>query len=407
MRAVRRFSVLILAMLLAFGAWTAARAETVLNQGLISSALFRKMRSVQAQIRGGQYSDAATQLGYLQGVTTNAYEAAVVRELSADLYIARGDYSNALANLQPVVQQNILQGSEQRDAQLTLGKLQVAAGQYQAAVDTLHAWLMGQDNPPPDALITVAQAYAQLGQCRQAAPSAKRAIDLTPEPPQEWYQLWISCLYALHDYAGAAEALQALLARFPDQIQYWQQLGQAYAQSGDASKALAVYALMYRQGYIRQPQDYMNLASLYLQNNIPLQAAQVLQEGLQANLLPGSEANYMLLASAWQDAGDADKAVAALGQAVQVAKSGDAYVAQAQIYAQRHEWLAVIDTAKKAITKGSLRRPGRAWLLQGMAQVENNQLDDGANSLREALKYDDSRALAEAWLRYLNSRGTG
>jgi len=407
MSASRRLSVLSLAALSTLSALSAARAETTLNQGLISSALFRKMHSVQAQIRAGQYSDAATQLGYLQGVATNAYESAVVKELTSDLYIARGDYASALATLQPVVQQNALPGSEQREAQLSLGKLQVAAGQYQAGLDTLRTWLSGQDNPPPDALVTVAQAYAQLGQCRQAVPSVKRAIDLTAEPPPEWYQLWISCLYQQNDYATAAEALQALVARFPEQNQYWQQLGEAYAQSGDASKALAVYVLMYRQGFVRQPQDYMNLVSLYLQNNIPQQAAEALQEGLQSNVLPGSEANYMLLASAWQQAGDRDKAVAALGQAVQVAKSGDAYLEQAQIYAARHEWFSVIDSAKKAIAKGSLKRPGRAWLLQGMAQVENNQLDEGANSLREALKYDESRALAEAWLRYLNGRGAG
>lgn len=403
----RRFATLSLTLLLGCGAMVAAHADTTLNQGLISSSLFRKMRSVQNQIRGGQYSDAATQLGYLQGVTGNAYEAAVVKELSADLYIARGDYASALASLQPVVQQNILPDNEQRDAQLTMGKLQVANGQYQAASDTLRAWLLGQDNPPPDALISAAQAYAQLGQCRQAVPSVKRAIDVSAAPPQEWYQLWISCLYEQHDYTGAADALQTVLARFPGQVQYWQQLGQAYAQAGDSSKALAVYALMYRQGLIHQTQDYMNLASLYLQNNIPQQAALVLQEGLQSNVLPGSEANYLLLASAWQDAGDMDKAVAALGQAVQVAKTGDAYVAQAQIYAARHEWFSAIDAAKKAIAKGSLRRPGRAWLLQGLAQVENHQFDEGAASLREALKYDDSRALAEAWLRYLNGRGVG
>ena len=62
-------------------------------------------------------------MSYLQGVTTNAYEAAVVRELTADLYVARADYANALSTLQPVVQQNILPGAEQREAELTLGKL--------------------------------------------------------------------------------------------------------------------------------------------------------------------------------------------------------------------------------------------------------------------------------------------
>ena len=385
----------------------AAMADTILNQGLISSTLFRKMRTVQNLIRSAQFGEAQSQLGYLQGVTTSAYEAAVVRELSADLYIARGDYSAALSALQPVVQQGILPPNEQRSAELTLAKLQVGNGQYQAGLDSMRAWLQGQDTNQPDALITIAQAYAELGQCRQAIPYAKRAVEAVADPQQEWFQLWIVCQYDIHDYVGAADALTAALSRFPDQTQYWQQLGEAYAQSGDDSKALAVYALMYRQGLIREAQDYLTLASLYMRNNVPYQAAQVLQEGLTSSALPATDANYTLLASAWQQAGDTEREVAALTEAVKVAKTGDPYLAQAQVYAGRHEWFSVIDAGKKAIAKGSLRRPGRAWLLVGIAQVQNRQYDDGAASLREALKYDDSRAQAEVWLRYLNSRGVG
>lgn len=384
-----------------------ASADTILNQGLISSAIFRKMRSVQNMIRSGQYSDAQSQLGYLQGVTTSTYEAAVVRELYADYYIARGDYANALSALQPVMQQNILPSNEQRDAELTYGKLLVGNGQYQQGLDAMRSWMQSAQNPGPDALVTLAQAYAQTGQCRQAIPYVKRAIEAASDPRQDWFQLWIACQYDIHDYEGAAEALQATLAKFPDQAQYWQQLGQAYAQSGDNSKALAVYALMYRLGLIRQAQDYLSLATLYMRNGLPFQSAQVLQEGLQAGALPATEANYMLLASAWQSAGDMDRTVATLSEAVKAAKGGDAYVVQAQIYASRHEWLSAIDTAKKALAKGGLKHPGEAWLLQGVAEVQNRQYDDGASALREALKYDESRPQAEAWLRYLSSRGAG
>jgi lipopolysaccharide biosynthesis regulator YciM len=392
---------------LGLGLTTLAAADTILNQGSISSALFRKMHSVQNQIRAGQYPDAAQQLSYLQGVTTNAYEAAVVRELTADLYIARGDFANALSTLQPAVQQNILPGSEQREAQLTLGKLLVANGQYQPGLDMLRNSLQGQENPPPDVLMALAQGYAQSGQCRQAAPEAKRAIDSAADSPSEWYQLLISCLYQEHDYAGAAEQLEAVLSRYPDQTQYWAQLGNAYAQAGDASRALAVYALMYRQGLIRQSQDYLNLASLYAQNSVPYQSALVLQEGLQSGAVAASEANFTLLANAWQDAGDLDRAVAALGEAEKQSKSGDPLVAQAQIYTERHEWFSAIDSAKKAINKGGLKRPGRAWLLQGIAEVQNRQYDEGTAALREAAKYDESRAQAEAWLHYLSVRNSG
>lgn len=384
---------------------TQALADTNLSQGNLSTDVFRRARAAQNAIRGGQYADALSQLNTLQGMAGNAYETAVVKELYSDLAIARGDYAGALGILQPVVQQNVLPPNEQHVAQLALAKLYVSANQYQAAVDMMRIWMGGQENAPPDALITLAQAYAELGQCRQAVPYAKRAVDTASEPPEEWYQLLVACQYETHDYAAAAESLQGLLSRYPEQLQYWQQLGQTYAQMGDNSKALAVYVLMYRQGMVKQPQDYLTLVSLYVQNNVPYQAAQVLQEGMQSGVLPASDANYSLLASVWQDAGDNERAVAALGEAAKVSRTGDAYLAQAQIYAARHEWLSVIDTAKKALAKGSLKRPGNAWLLQGLALVQNRQNDEGATALREALKYDESRSQAEAWLRYLSGRG--
>jgi tetratricopeptide (TPR) repeat protein len=404
----RRRAWLTLLAALLLGSSALCEADTTLNQGLISAAIFRKMRAVQNMIRGGQYSEAVTQLNYLQGVTTSTYEAAVVRELSADLNIARGDYPAALAALQPVVQQNILPPGEQRDAQLALAKLDVAAGQYPAGAELMRSWLLtSQDNQPADALITAAQAYAQLGQCHVAAPYAKRAIDVTSDPPIEWYQLLISCLYDGHDYSGAADALQGLLARFPDQTQYWLQLGESYTQAGDVSRALAVYTLMYRQGQLQNAQDYLNFVSLYMQNGEPFQAAQLLQQSLQAGTIPATEANYTLLASAWVEAKEREKAVAALGEAVKVAQSGEPFLTQAQLYAAHHEWFSVIDTTRKALAKGALKHPGHAWLLQGVALLENRQYDDAATALREAAKYDDTRSQAETWLRYLNVRSAG
>ena len=96
-----------------------------------------------------------------------------------------------------------------------------------------------------------------------------------------------------------------------------------------------------------------------------------------------------------------------MGEAEKQSKSGDAFVSQAQIYTQRHEWFSAIDTAKKAIAKGNLKRPGRAWLLQGIAQVQNRQYDEGTTSLREAAKYDDARTQADAWLHFLAARNGG
>ncbi|MGH8371051.1 MAG: tetratricopeptide repeat protein, partial [Gammaproteobacteria bacterium] len=268
----------------------------------------------------------------------------------------------------------------------------------------VNAYLKADQSPPPDADMLVADIYAGLGQCRSALPYAKRALDNDSSAPESWYQLWIACAYSTKEYSSAVDGLYAALERWPNKADYWRQLGQTYAQDGDDEKALGVFALMYSQGLAQNEQDYLNLVSLYMQNNEPYEAAGVLQKGLDAGIVTVNEDNYDLLAATWLDAKEYDKAITSLGQAAKHAKTGDAYLKQAQLYQQSHEWFSVVSATQRALQKGSLQRPGRAWLLQGVAQAENKQYPEAASALKEASKFEDVRAQAETWLQFVNAR---
>ena len=383
---------------------TAARAGIIVNLGLMSPAIHREVGALQALINAGKYSDALTQLNYLKGVTTNSYEDAVIHELLAQVYQLRGDYRDALPNLERALNAKVMPPVEQQAALLALGKLYVGTGEDQQGIAALQNWLTGEPNPSADALITLATAYAKANQCPQAALYARRAVQQTDAALESWYQLWLGCLYQARDYSGATEALYALLGRWPDKVEYWRQLSEVYAQLGDNNRALAVYVLMHRQGLIKQQQDYLNLISLYMQNQEPYQAAQLLQGWLDAGTVTSNEANYNLLAGAWLAAREQGKAITALGQAAKFAQSGEPYLQQAQIYQRLHEWFLVITAAGQALAKGGLKQPGRAYLLQGVAQAQNKQFAEAGTTLKQAVKYDETRAQAEVWLHYVSAR---
>jgi len=384
----------------------AAVADITPNPDLMSPAIYRKVRAVQAMIRSAQYDQALTQLDYLNTVTTNAYENTVVHDMLAQVDQADGKYQDALSNLKQALAGGVMSHAEQQTATLMLGKLFVSTAQYTQAIATLRNWLAATPNPSADALITLALAYAKAGQCAPAAPYARRAVQQTHAAPESWYLLWLSCLYQTRDYPGATEVLYTLLGRWPQHVEYWRQLGESYAQLGDNNRALAVYALMYRQGMMHGQQDYLNLFSLYRQNHLPYQAAQLLQSWLDAGSVSASMANYDLLAGAWLDAKERGKAIAALGQAGKLTTSGEPYLQQAQLYLSQHEWFAVINATKQALAKGGLSQPGQAYLLQGVGEAQNKQFAEAQIALKQAATFAATRAQAQTWLRYVNSRAS-
>lgn len=383
-----------------------AQAVTVpLSRSLLSTDTYQRLSSVQHMIETGQYDDALSRLNSLvPRVQSNSYEYAVTLQNIAYLYISRGDFNSALPYMNRAMRENAMPPSAQRQLVLDLAKLYVRTGQYSDAQRVMGVYMKAEANPPADADMLVATVDAKLGQCRSALPYAKRAVQNNAEAPESWYQLWIACAYSMKQYSAAVDGLYAALERWPDKSDYWRQLGQTYAQNGDNDKALGVFALMYRQGLAQNEQDYLNLVSLYMQNNEPYEAAGVLQKGLDAGIVTANESNYDLLAATWLDAKEYDKAITTLGQAAKYAKTGDAYLKQAQLYQQSHEWFSVIRATQRALQKGSLQRPGRAWLLQGIAQAENKQYPEAATALKEASKYEDVRGEAETWLRYVNTR---
>jgi tetratricopeptide (TPR) repeat protein len=383
-----------------------AQALTVpLNRSLLSADTYQRLSSAQHMIESGEYDNALTRLNSLVSrVQADGYEYAVTLQNIAYVYISRGDFNAALPYMNRAMRENAMPPSAQRQLVLDLGKLYARVGQYSEAQRVMNVYLKAESNPPADADMLIATVDAKLGQCHSALPYAKRATDKNGAAPESWYQLWIACAYGTKQYNSAVDGLYAALERWPDKADYWRQLGQTYAQNGDDDKALGVFALMYRQGLAQSEQDYLNLVSLYMHNNEPYEAANVLQKGLDAGTVAANEGNYDLLAATWLDAKEYEKAITSLGQAAKYAKTGDAYLKQAQLYQQSHEWFSVVKATQRALQKGSLRRPGRAWLLQGVAQAENKQYPEAATALKEASKYEDVRGEAEAWLRFVNAR---
>lgn len=379
----------------------ATAAET--KQPTISPTLYQQIQSTERLIAEKAYGKAEQQLSAMLGdVKAGSLDQAVVMRSLASIYAVREQYAKAAEWLAKAVAINALPDKQQQAALLNLGQLYLASDQYAKAVETLNPWLA--KNPVPDAQthVMLANAYTQLKQYRNALPHITKAIQTTAKPEDSWYQLQLALYYELKDYQAAVPLLRKLMTDNPTQKEYWTQLISVHQQLNQFTQAATIKYLAYKKGLLNSEKDILDLVNLYIYADLPYKAAVLLQSELSAKNIPNTVKNWELLANAWKQARELNKAVQALETASKLSDQGSLYQQLGQIFYEQENWKAAIDALNKALAKGGLKQPGQAYMILGLSYYENHNTEMARQAFAKAKSFPDNRKTAEQWLGYLN-----
>ncbi len=379
----------------------AAAADT--KQATISPALYQKIQSTDRLIADKAYGKAEQQLLAMLGeVNAGSLDQAVVLRSLASVYALKEQYAKAAEWLSKAVALNTLPDKQQQDALLNLGQLYLATEQYAKAVSILKPWLA--KNPVPDVQthVLLANAYTQLKQYRNALPHITKAIQSTAKPEDSWYQLQLALFYELKDYQSAIPLLRKLMAANPTKKDYWTQLASVYQQLNQYTQAVTIKHLAYKKGLFNSEQDILDLVNLFLYAGSPYKAASLLQSELNAKKIGSTVKNWELLANAWRQARELDKAVKALETASKLDDKGSLYQQLGQIYYEQENWKAAIAAINNALAKGGLKQPGQAYMILGMSYYESNNTEQARQSFARAKSFPNNRKNAEQWLSFLS-----
>lgn len=375
--------------------------------GLLSQRTHDTLSDIHELMEKEKY-DEALQIGrkLLKNVEGSEYETAVVKQNLAYLYIYKEDYSAAARLLKEALELNVFADYEERSAVIALANVYLSLEQYQRAIDLMLPYVNGpkSDELPPSAFIIVASSYSQIEKYREALPYTKKAISMASSPNEDWYNLLLAIYFELGQYRNAAETLETMLTYWPERKRYWVQLSQIYIELDENEQALATLKLAYKQGMLEQESDLLNLVQLYMYQDVPYEAAKVLAKGMEEGNIEASARHYDVLANAYIQAREYDKAVVALGKAGEKSDDGSYYLRQAQLYASQQQWSQVVKAVDKA-TSADLDKEdmGTAYLLQGMAAVEDKKYQQALESFNKAADFENSKDQARQWITYVRN----
>ncbi len=340
----------------------------------------------------------------------NEYEVALVWQTYAFLHAEREDYANAIRAFENAIATRGLPIGQELNVQFNLAQLYMAEERYQDAVNTFEAWFRSaransEDpnnwNAPPNAYVMLASAYAQMERFRDAIPPIRTAIEIAPEPRENWYQLLLAMYFELREYQNAEALLEFMVDRFPGVETYWNQLGAIYGELQREMQSFAVLELNYMQGFLDESNDLERLAQLYMFHEVPYKAGVLLDQEFDEGSVERSEENFEMLANAWFNSREYERALGPLETAAELSDEGDLFyrLGQAQFELQNYREAAAALTS--ALNKGDLGNRGNVWLLLG---ITRNNLDDREGAIaafENAAEFGATRNDANRWINFI------
>ena len=90
------------------------------------------------------------------------------------------------------------------------------------------------------------------------------------------------------DYRKVRDIQKTLLQNWP-KARYWKSLAGAYTELGEDEKLIYAYDAAHTQGMLEKDTEFVTMAQLYLQAEVPYKAATLMQEKMDAGIVPKNE----------------------------------------------------------------------------------------------------------------------
>lgn len=373
-----------------------AKQLTQAEHGTISRAI--------KQIQAEQYGAAKQQLVELEAKLkpqqNKDYALAMVWLNLANIALRQDQYKAGLKYYDKAVATGTLTPEQSLPLLLTRAQLNMSLENWSAGTKLLRQWL--QQAPVSQVKAQhyqlLAQGYVQQAQWQGAAKAINQALKRKPNAATSWYQIAVVSHSKLKQWNSAIKWQKRILAREPKVMLQWQQLAGLQMRANKSKDALATFRLAHQQGLFNRSQQYRILAQLLLQQGNAYQAAQVIDQALQAGKIKDNQQHQKLLSQAWLQAKQQDQALQALAKLAKQQPNQQNLWQLGQLQLQQQRWQDALVTLNQ-LTKGN--DSDRVYLMMAIANINLKQYPNARSMLAKVDQASSYHGEVVSWRNYL------
>jgi hypothetical protein len=346
------------------------------NVAIVAADAPQVSRSVAKQLKAAQEAVAAKHLDEAQAKIKEAqaasgektaYDNYVINVILIQIYQAKNDLADLVQPLTAAAQSQYSSADQQKVWYKFIAQYYYQQKDYAKALDNadLASKHGATDN---DTMGLIAKAQYQSGKYKEAAQTQQEIVAKMDRPDEDSLKLLWQFDIKANDDAGAAKAVEKLVAYYP-KPEYWANALAPLLKLDikDSHLQLNVYRLKKDVGVLKLPSEYADMAEIALDQGFPGETQSVLQEAFSKNIFTEQRDK-----DRYQHLLDGAKQRAAADQA-QIGKNepadGAGLVQQGAAYISYGQYDKAVASLTKGIQKGNLKSADEASLLLGIAQL--------------------------------------
>lgn len=400
--------------LFAFGSAAAQRAtdedrdKTKTKQAqAVSKEVYEKIQKAQELVDAKEYKAALRSLNSLYNPDKlTEYEQANVLNYLGFVYYNMDDTKSAISTYDKMLAIPSLEPQMAKQTTFTMAQLLTMEEDYGRALQTIDKWFVLETNPAPEPFILRAQILYNLNRYKEMVQPIENAMRVARERElpvkEDWYGLLNFAYFQQENYAKVRDIQKILIVNWP-KARYWKSLAGAYTELGEDEKLIYAYDAAHAQGMLEKDTEFVTMAQLYLQAEVPYKAGKLLEEKMEAGIVPKTEKNYRLLSQAWMLAMEDEKSIPALQAAAKLASHGELDQRLANAYLNIGNYGECVKSANNAIRKGGLKNPDNMQISLGMCLYNQRKYSAAKTAFREAANTPRSKRTATQWITVIDA----
>jgi tetratricopeptide (TPR) repeat protein len=371
----------------------------------VSDGVYLKLETVGKLLDEENFDRALIEMQQLERRSLNKYERAAVWQMIGYVHGVLGNSTLAIEHLEKALAAQALPQIAHQGVLYSLASLYSGEGEFQRSIDLLQLWFQYEEEPIADAYMLMGSWHAALSRYDDALPFVKKAIAIVETPFESWYALEIDIHFALQNYVEVIPVLKSMLSYWPRKPRYWNMLASAYLELDDDKAALDVMMTAYNNNQLTDPQRILGLVGLNVAYDTPFTAGSILENEMNAGVVPDDLANLKSLLQIWLDAREYTRAIVTIEKIIAIESDSNFLLQAAKIQVKTGDWRGAADSATKALAAG-VDNPVSALILQGTALAELDEYEEALVIFRKVTVSgnEGEQQTAAAWIRYIEER---
>lgn len=372
--------------------------------GAIDAATFEVLMAAQELTEADKYSEALQKLDTIKNSDKlNSYAKSQMWNFYAYIYASQNKYQQAIGAYKNILAEPDAPEGLKLTAKYTMAQLYFQLEDYPSVIKFMEEWLKEIPKPTATAYIMLAQAHYQQKSYDVSLKNLLKAIDIEKangkKIKENWLRLKAAIYFEKKDTKNTLKTYEELFALYPD-INYLRQIAGLHGELGNDRKRLTTFDAIYEYGGLEKGSDVLNLAYMYLGQEIPYKAGKIIESAMSSGMIKKSPKNVETLANAWAQANEHKKAIPALEDAARLSDKGLLYARLAGVHFDAGDFKKAAAAAKKADQKGGLKRRDSNQMLMGMALFNIKEYESALQAFRRAKQSKKSFGDAREWEQY-------